>query len=275
MTPPEPCRLCGADAASVGRQMLLGRHEVAYFQCPRCELIFTERPHWLGEAYSHAISQLDTGAVERNQLCARMTLLLAVTLGLAPEATALDYGGGHGVFVRMMRDLGMDFRWFDPHGENLFARGFEGDPARHHALVTAFEVLEHFADVAADLDRLFAGRPDVLFVGTELHDGYRPGWWYFMLESGQHVCFYSARTMDAIGERHGYDVFAGPQHTAFVRRDASIASGRRRLLAGLVARPSVTQPLVSLLPAPLLRWLTPYRSRLLADHEELRRRMQP
>jgi hypothetical protein len=254
---------------------MLGRLEVAYYLCPSCDLLFTERPHWLDEAYSHALSQLDTGAVERNQACARLTLVVSLALGLPAGATALDYGGGHGVFVRMMRDLGMDFRWFDPRGENLFARGFEGDATRHHSLVTAFEVLEHFAEVGVEVARLFAGRPDAVFVGTELHTGYRPGWWYFMLESGQHVCFYSARTMAFIAAQHGYEAIVGPQHSLFVRRDPSLGRARRLLLRRLLARPAVTQPLVSMVPTPLLRWVTPYRSRLLADHEALRRRVRP
>jgi hypothetical protein len=273
MSAAEACRLCGDAGRPVARQRLLGRHDVTYFQCAACDLLFTERPYWLEEAYSHAISQLDTGAVERNRTSANLTLLLACATGLPATARCLDYGGGHGVFVRMMRDLGVDFRWYDLYAENLYARGFEGDPAEPHRLVTAFEVLEHFADVGSELERLFGGRPDLVFVGTVLHEGHRPGWWYYLLESGQHVSFFSRRTMEVVGTRFGYEAIVGAQHTVFVRRDHPLTGARRALVRRLVASPSVTQPLVSLLPPAVLGRLGPYRSKLLSDHEELRRRM--
>src|SRR4051812_13570770 len=135
------CAFCRADAPRVCRQTLLGRHEVSYYLCPRCELLQTEPPYWLGEAYSRAISQLGTGAIARNQSSSRMTLMLAQLLGVGPSDACLDFGGGHGVFARMMRVLGLDFRWYDRHAQNLFAAGFDGDPALRHRLVTAFEVL--------------------------------------------------------------------------------------------------------------------------------------
>ena len=67
------CTLCGCGAALVGRQQVLTRHDVAYFQCAGCDLLFTERPHWLEEAYAQAISRFDTGAVERNLVSSAAT----------------------------------------------------------------------------------------------------------------------------------------------------------------------------------------------------------
>jgi len=36
----------------------------------------------------------------------------------------LDFGGGYGIFTRLMRDIGFDFYWYDPHSTkekiNLF-----------------------------------------------------------------------------------------------------------------------------------------------------------
>jgi methyltransferase family protein len=249
---------------------VLDKYDVDYFLCPACELLQTEAPRWLDEAYAQAISALDTGAVQRNQAAARIAALVATLAEIAPDAACLDYGGGHGVLVRMMRDIGLDFRWFDKYAENLFARGFEGELEMHHALVTAFEVFEHLAEVGPELERLFAPRPDLVLVGTVLHGGYRPGWWYFMLESGQHVVFYGARTMAWIAERFGYDALVGPEHTLFVRRGFELGALRRRLLQALVRRPVAAANLVGLVPAPLLRRLSPYRSRMEADHQAMR-----
>src|SRR5262249_3416279 len=139
-----PCRLCQAEAALCGDQIVLGRLTVLYYRCPVCDLIQTEQPTWLAEAYSGLNAAIDTRGIDRNRLTARLTWLTASVLGLPPAARCLDYGGGHGVFVRMMRDFGLDFCWFDRFAENLYARGFEGNPADRYELVTAFEVFEHF-----------------------------------------------------------------------------------------------------------------------------------
>ncbi len=37
----------------------------------------------------------------------------------------MDFGAGHGVFVRMMRDKGFDFFWNDIYCKNLYAKDFE------------------------------------------------------------------------------------------------------------------------------------------------------
>ena len=47
------------------------------------------------------------------------------------------------MLVRLMRDRGFDFRYFDLHGPNLFARGFELDHEQSVDVVTALEVVEH------------------------------------------------------------------------------------------------------------------------------------
>jgi hypothetical protein len=239
MSSPRPsaptCRLCDGSTHVVMRQRVLGKHEVEYLQCTRCELIQTEAPYWLDEAYSEAISSLDTGAMHRNQQTSRLTALLARLMRL--EATCLDYGGGHGVFVRMMRDLGFDFRWFDRYARNLYAVGFDGAIDQRYSLVTAFEVLEHFANVSDDMDALFAPRHDFVLVGTVLHSGHVDGWWYYVPESGQHVAFYSRRTLVWIAERYGYRLIAAPELSLFVRRDIALGRFRRALLRRILERP--------------------------------------
>lgn len=217
------------------RQRVLGKYDVRYGQCTRCDLIQTEAPYWLDEAYSQAISQLDTGAMQRNQDASRVTALLARLIGL--NGTFLDFGGGHGVFVRMMRDLGFDFRWFDKYAENLFALGFEGAVDEHYSLVTAFEVLEHFAEVRDDLDALFAPGHDFVLVGTLLHAGHKDGWWYYLPESGQHVAFYSRRTLDWVAQHYGYGVIAAGELSLFVRRDLALKKVRSAVLRRILERP--------------------------------------
>jgi hypothetical protein len=260
--PDSACRLCGADVRFVTTQRLLGKFDVRYFVCSRCDLLQTEAPYWLDEAYEHAISQLDTGAIARNRQDAQVTAVIARVLGV--RGACLDTGAGHGVFVRMMRDFGYDFRWSDRYAENLYARGFEDTPDHHHSLVTAFEVLEHFADVRTDLAQMFASEPDHVFVGTLLHEGHRDGWWYYLLDSGQHIAFYSSRTLAWIAEHFGYTVIHGPAYALFSRRTPS--SMQRAVLRRLLAHPYVA----TLVPRPIVQ-----RASLIeTDHAALRERLR-
>ena len=265
------CPMCAAQAPGVGQQQLLGRYDVRYFLCPACDLLFTETPYWLEAAYERAISRLDTGAIARNHASAQLTLLVAVIAGLPRDATSLDFGGGHGVFVRMMRDFGLDFRWYDKHAANEYALGFEGDPSRPHAMVTAFEVLEHLVDVRRELDLVFAARPTLVLVGTVLHEGFRTGWWYHLVESGQHVAFYSRRTMAHVAELYGYRAIVGADHTLFVRSDHRLGLGRATLLERVIRNATASALLSSLVPRPVAQRLAGYRSRIDSDHAALKR----
>jgi hypothetical protein len=99
---------------------------VNYFQCSSCGFIQTETPYWLDEAYKYPINPEDTGLVNRNIVSAKRTSSLLYFL-FDPHGTYLDYGGGYGLFVRLMRDSGFNFYWTDPFTKNIFAEGFEYD----------------------------------------------------------------------------------------------------------------------------------------------------
>lgn len=269
MSNPIACRLCGSRAEPYGSQRVLGKYDVGYYRCSRCDLLETEPPFWLEEAYSQALTALDTGALARNQVCARLTLMVALAAGITSRA-CLDFGGGYGVLVRMLRDFGLDFRWYDRFGENLFARGFGGSVEEQYGLVTAFEVLEHFADVAQELERLFRPAHDLVFVGTVLHDNPPADWWYYTPESGQHIAFFSKATMRFVADRYAYNAEIGATYTLFVRRDLRLARWRRALLRRLVRAPYWTYGLSSLIPDPILLKVGPLRSRTQQDHDALR-----
>ena len=230
------CRLCGSSTHFVFCQRVLHKHDVCYARCPACDLIQSENPWWLGEAYTSAITSFDTGAIARNLRCAELSCVVASLLGVTPASRCADVGGGHGVLVRMMRDRGLDFALCDKYAENLFARGFEADPAERFDFVTSFEVFEHFADVAGELERLFAPGHAFALVSTVLHRGHREGWWYYGPSHGQHIAFYSRQTMRFIAERYGYRCVCGPAYTLFVRQGIAISAAKRALLRKVILR---------------------------------------
>jgi len=137
------CLLCGSGTEVRFKRQVLHQYEVSYFYCDQCGLMQTEKPYWLKEAYHDAIVAADTGVVSRNLFFQRQ---VAVVLNFLFDGKGcyLDYGGGYGLFTRLMRDVGFDFYWQDPYCENLFARGFSSTEAMEpFKAVTCFEVMEH------------------------------------------------------------------------------------------------------------------------------------
>ena len=124
----------------------MGKYDIEYFRCRDCHFIQTEDPYWLQEAYGDAIISSDVGLISRNERFARIAD--RVLNFVYPKAFhCLDYGGGYGLFTRMMRDRGHHFLHRDPYCDNLFAAGLDAGPkATGFDFLTAFEVFEHFAD---------------------------------------------------------------------------------------------------------------------------------
>ena len=69
-----------------------------------------------------------------------MTIMIARGFGLSEQEQVLDWGGGDGLLVRLLRDAGLDAYHHDRYADNLYAAGFEGDPTKRYSMVTAFEV---------------------------------------------------------------------------------------------------------------------------------------
>src|SRR6185503_13818540 len=128
--------------------------------------------------YSAAVAATDTGVIERNRMTARLTMLVGRIIRLKPSSPCLDYGGGAGVLVRMMRDAGFNFHWNDRYATNVYAVGFSGEPSAPYELVTAFEVFEHLVAVQEEIATLLASKPRCVLIGTTLHNGFDPHWAY-------------------------------------------------------------------------------------------------
>jgi predicted RNA-binding Zn-ribbon protein involved in translation (DUF1610 family) len=195
----EPCRACGQELAPHFVATVLERHQVAYGRCPNCGLIQTQEPYWLAEAYDQAISCKDVGLVRRN--LELRDKLRDVIMGHFPSrGRFLDYAGGYGLLVRLMRDEGFDFYRHDPLCANIFAQDFDIElPAQDQfTLITAFELLEHLRNPGQVLRDLLTHTDSVLF-STRLQPRPQPldvrDWWYFCPQSGQHITFYTLASL--------------------------------------------------------------------------------
>ncbi|MFD2571258.1 class I SAM-dependent methyltransferase [Spirosoma soli] len=121
------------------------------------------------------------------------------------DARFIDYGGGYGMFVRMMRDSGYDFYRQDIYCQNLFAESFDiADTAPFRAeLLTAFEVMEHLVNPVSELEKMLHLSDTILFSTTvqPSFDVTPETWWYFTPETGQHISLYSRASLQALADR--------------------------------------------------------------------------
>jgi Methyltransferase domain len=214
------CPLCGGAAGKAFEAEVLGKHVAEYGACPGCGLLFAHEPAWLSQAYDNPIAELDTGILVRNLYnVARVTAIISVFF--ERHARFLDYAGGYGFFVRLMRDVGFDFYWQDKHCANLLAKHFEMKSGESYSLVTAMEVLEHVPDPLRFVEGIVdeTGSDNLLFSTTTFEGAPPPpDWPYYAFESGQHITFYQPRTLEWMARKLGFYYFRGGDLHLFTRR---------------------------------------------------------
>ncbi|MEP6487436.1 glycosyltransferase [Microcoleus vaginatus GB2-A3] len=189
----------------------MGKYDVDYFQCSNCGFVQTEEPYWLEEAYSQPIASSDVGLAFRNLSFSQITQKLLFNF-FNHQSKFLDYGGGYGLFVRLMRDAGFDFYWLDKFCQNIFAQGFESDATANNQfeLVTAFEVFEHLVHPIDELENLLKKSRNIL-LSTELLPESNPKpdeWWYYVLHEGQHVSLYTAKALSIIATKFNLNFYS-------------------------------------------------------------------
>ncbi|WP_439883027.1 class I SAM-dependent methyltransferase [Pontibacter sp. MBLB2868] len=201
------CNICGSRTDIIFDAKVLEKYCVSYLQCQGCRFIQTEKPYWLSEAYSAAITAIDVGLIYRNLGLSETLPNILDILPLTEEEAYLDYGGGYGLFVRIMRDKGYNFFLYDTYADNLFAKYFElKDYNSKHKLtaVTAFEVFEHLAEPVDELQKMLALSDTVIF-STELQIdksfSKATDWWYFAPETGQHISFYTKQSIEVLADK--------------------------------------------------------------------------
>jgi hypothetical protein len=205
------CKICAGVTQNFDRATILCKYNIQYFKCNDCGFLQTEEPYWLDEAYSSAIASSDVGLVYRNLNLAKTTNSIISHL-FHSEGKFLDYGGGYGLFVRLMRDAGFNFYWHDKYADNLFASGFEietNDRSEKIELVTAFELFEHLANPLQEIETILTYSRNILF-STDLLPASNPKtneWWYYCLEEGQHISFYTVNSLRSIAAKFGLNFY--------------------------------------------------------------------
>ncbi len=206
------CKICKKNAEFFLKTTIMKKYDVSYFLCKNCGFIQTEEPYWLKEAYNDPINTSDTGIFTRNILCSKITSNIIYFL-FNKKDVFLDYAGGYGIFTRIMRDIGFDFYWNDPYCQNIFAKGFEDKlENKKYALATCFEAFEHFEKPLEQIESIFKKTENILF-STELlprkiSSEKIQSWRYLGREHGQHICFYSKKSLQYLSEIFGYKLYS-------------------------------------------------------------------
>ncbi|MGV1869919.1 class I SAM-dependent methyltransferase [Agrobacterium rosae] len=202
-SPVVECKICGANSQKFADAQVLKKHNTSLYSCEKCEFVFMDPIFWLDEAYANPITALDIGYVERNFSSAKYVENILRTV---PENKFfVDYGGGTGLFVRLMRDKGFKFHIFEPYTETTFAKSCNADVDRFgkYEILTAIEVFEHLPNPVISLEEMLSFSRVILFT-TELYPKPRPDfskWWYGGLEHGQHVSFHSEKSLESLANK--------------------------------------------------------------------------
>jgi len=129
-----------------------------------------------------------------------------------PDGKFIDYGGGVGVFVRMMRDKGFDFYLYDKYADNLFAKFFNISELDNECeLLTCFEVFEHLSAPLCEIENML-NYSKTIFFSTELQPNKEiasaDDWSYFGPIGGQHIAFYTYDTLAFIARKFNLNLYS-------------------------------------------------------------------
>lgn len=207
------CLICEGETSNLFSARVLHKYDINYHRCSCCGFIQSDTPYWLDEAYSDAITSMDIGLIYRNLVYSSLVEKVIKT-SFDYNKKFLDYAGGYGMYVRLMRDKGFDFYWDDKYCDNLFAKHFtleELDKDQKFEAVTAFEIFEHLANPLEEIEKLFNYSDSIIF-STELVPDKEitstNDWWYFAPEGGQHISFYTKNAFDIIAKKFSCNFYS-------------------------------------------------------------------
>jgi hypothetical protein len=202
------CKICGGDSIKVFNKTILNKYHADFLQCQNCDFIQTEEPYWLDEAYKTPLNVSDTGLIGRNIYLSKIASLL-IFFYFRKHGEFLDYAGGYGVFVRLMRDIGYNFFWHDLYAENLFAKGFEWDShnSRKIELLTTFESFEHFRNPSEELEKMLLISDNILFSLELIPQSDVENWWYVSAHHGQHISLFSKKSLECLADKYNLHLY--------------------------------------------------------------------
>lgn len=212
------CKICHSDSEKIFSKKILLKYDVAYHQCNNCGFVQTDEPFWLEDAYNNAITSLDIGILKRNNELVKITSKFIDTF-FPTSKKYLDFAGGYGIFVRLMRDKGYDFYRQDVYCENIFSKHFDiaDINTNDFDVVTAFEVFEHLENPIEEIGKILSYSENLIF-STDLVPDQRENiedWVYIANETGQHIAFYTEKALQILAKKFNKNYYRKDNYHIF------------------------------------------------------------
>lgn len=217
------CRMCNGHTRVLFKKRVMERYDVDYLSRDSCGSLQTEVPTWLADAYAIPGVHIDIGQASRGLYTWLRVCRFLECIKFDKNLKCIDFGASMGLFARLMRDSGYNFLAYDLYDDCKLANYFKVETidGASPALLTAFEVFEHFASPKEAVPPLLRAGAEIIIFSTLLYEGQGEDWHYLAPECGQHVFFYSAKALTDIAATYGYDFVSTPDFHVFVRRDSS------------------------------------------------------
>ncbi|KQT15250.1 hypothetical protein ASG31_15070 [Chryseobacterium sp. Leaf404] len=217
------CKICSSHSEKIFSKKILLKYDTSYYQCTHCGFIQTDTPFWLEEAYNNAITSLDIGILKRNNELVQ-TIPKFIDTFFPKSKKYLDFAGGYGIFVRLMRDLGYEFYRQDMYCENIFSKHFDitDTDVTQFDVVTAFEVFEHLENPLKEIEDILKFGDNLIF-STDLvpQNGNIENWIYIASETGQHIAFYTEKALQIIAGKFGKKYYRKKNYHIFSAEEFS------------------------------------------------------
>ena len=209
------CLLCGAGNPKVKFKLFfLDKYERNCIQT-ECGSLFAENVDWLDEAYK---INIDPGIIQR--VLDNKSLIFGLSKILKFE-NVLDFGGGTGILTRILRDYSINSFSSDKYIENIFSSEFNYLDNREYCFINLSEIVEHFDNPGNEFNKILDYNPNYLLISTQLYQNQEKDWWYFALDEGQHIYFYSKSCLENFFLNEGYYGIINSNYQFFYNRKIS------------------------------------------------------